>query len=136
MSDNRGFSLLELMIVIVMIGIMTAIVAPNYSEYRRRWELESAAQQLVGNLHRARIEAIMQNKVVWVARTSSSAYTIRFLGEQVLSGAVTFAGAADTIRFAPFGPTLSGQTTVELKLQGQTAQVRVGVAGGARVVRP
>ena len=134
-SVRRGFSLLELMIVIVMIGIMTAIVAPNYSEYRRRWELESAAQQLVGNLHRARIEAIMQNKVVWVAQSSSTAYTIRFLGERNLSGAVTFVGDADTIKFAPFGPTLSGLATVELQLQGRSAEVRVDVAGGARVVR-
>lgn len=33
---NRGFSLIELMIVIVVMGILAAVAFPNYTEYVRR----------------------------------------------------------------------------------------------------
>ena len=34
MKNNKGFTLLEMMIVMLLIGILAAIVAPNYFEIR------------------------------------------------------------------------------------------------------
>ena len=136
-SSRRGFTLLELLVVLVMIGFTMGIVAPRFTEYRTRWELESAAQQLVGDIHRARIEAFKRNQVVWVAVSSSSAYAMRFLGARELPEATTFgAGISDTVRFTPYGPTLTGPVDFGLEHRGRSVVVRVDAAGGTQIVRP
>ena len=48
-KDERGFTLIELMIVIAIIGILAAIAIPQFSAYRKR-SYNSAAQSDVRNI--------------------------------------------------------------------------------------
>ena len=46
MRQSRGFSLIELMIAIAIIGILMAIAVPTYREHVRRGAVEEALAQL------------------------------------------------------------------------------------------
>jgi type II secretion system protein H len=73
---SKGFTLIELMIVIVVMVIMAAIATPSYKSYMARSRLNGAANQLLRDLMSARLLAISQNNNVIVQITSSTGYKI------------------------------------------------------------
>lgn len=63
---NRGFSLVELVIVLVLISLSIALVTPSLSRFSRQVELKTAAQKISGILRYIRSESIQKGKVYQV----------------------------------------------------------------------
>ena len=64
--DRRGFSLVELMVIMAIIGIVSATSAPWLITYWRNATAKAAAQELVAGLNRGRQLAISLNQSVCV----------------------------------------------------------------------
>ena len=130
--NDRGMTLVELATAMMVISIVVGMAAPRFGEVSVRWKLDAAAQQFVGDLHRARVEAVKRNEFVFVARTGESTYDVRYLGQRSLSDGVHFTGP-DTVKFAPFGPTLTGAATFEFTLGSHVKGVSVDASGYSSV---
>jgi len=77
----RGFSLLELLLVLGILAIVSAIAAPQYAKAAARYRIEAAAQRIVADLELAQRRA----------RTIGASQTVTFA---VVSDSYQLAGAA------------------------------------------
>ncbi|MDO4878152.1 MAG: GspH/FimT family pseudopilin [Neisseria sp.] len=80
-SKHKGFTLIELMVVIAIAAIMMAIAIPNFSEWIARRRVAAAAEQVANLMRVARAEAVRLNKPVYVCPAK-----IRKDGKHNLSG--------------------------------------------------
>ena len=60
MKNRKGFTLIELMIVVAIIGILAAIAIPQFASYRQRAQ-DSAAKSALKNLATAQEDYYAQN---------------------------------------------------------------------------
>lgn len=63
---NRGFSLLELLLVIALVGVMSAMVVPPVSNSLTSARLKTSAKKTAAMLRYARNQAVFQKKPYWV----------------------------------------------------------------------
>jgi len=59
---SRGFTLIELVLVILIIGLLFAVVAPSLGGLLRSQKLDAAARTIVGMLKQARVHAATEAK--------------------------------------------------------------------------
>lgn len=60
----RGFSLLELMVVVTLVAILALLAAPSMAEWTRNQRIRGGAENLIQGLQLAREEAIRRNRPV------------------------------------------------------------------------
>ena len=71
-KGQHGFTLMEMMAVIAIIGIILAIALPAYSSWRERAAVRSAADALMAHLKQARHLAIAENRSVTLVFSPAS----------------------------------------------------------------
>jgi len=63
---DRGFSLIELLVVLILLSLSLALVAPSLSGFSRGVALKGAAQKVSGILRNSRSEAVNKGRVYQV----------------------------------------------------------------------
>ena len=63
--SHRGFTPIELMVVLVMIGVLLVTLAPSMIEWLRNLQVRSAAESISTGLQKARAEAVRRNQNVY-----------------------------------------------------------------------
>jgi len=143
MFNKTGFTLIELMIVVAIMGILSAIAVPNFMHYMAERRLNGAARMVMSDLMNARTLAVTQNRNVQVTfQTSAGAYYIYdAAGTAATRNIQTGFGYRDVTvsgnnnpTFAPTG-RLSGFTacTITLTSAALTQQKEVKVSSAGRV---
>ena len=66
-TDSKGFTLVEMMIVIAIMALLAAIAAPNLQAYMAQRRLNGAARQVMTDLMAARMKACSLNQKVKVS---------------------------------------------------------------------
>lgn len=165
-SVSRGFSAVELLIAIVILGLIAAVSIPAFNRIRRRAEFRSAAIEISTTLVAARMKAVKLNAnasvVITPAADINSSHEIDTiepppptppagpaanpLARLLLSGSslrfvttpgpITFDGAGR--RIAPAPPT-PGRIVIEGPLGGgpvNTITIDTNTAGRVRIITP
>ncbi len=68
---HRGFSLVELMVTISLLGLLLGLAAPAFSTWTRNAQVRSVSDALQSGLRFAQSEAVRRNRQVVFFRTSS-----------------------------------------------------------------
>lgn len=70
--QSKGFTLIELMVTLVILGIFAAIAVPSMSNLIESNRVQGATEELLSQLQYARGEAVIRNRVVTVENTSGA----------------------------------------------------------------
>lgn len=157
-SANVGFTMVELLIVLVVMGILSAIALPAFTDFTNSARRSSAISLLVGDLNQARAEAIKRNRraLVCVRNTAGTACgtgtnwqngwlvcadedsdndcaTADIIKTQpALDSRLTLTGTAAVIRFNASGSAVTGTLTLNGTWTGATQRV-ITIAATGRI---
>lgn len=102
-KQNRGFTLVEVMVTIAVLAIIAAVALPSLIEMRDRNRVRAAAESIYSHFQFARSESIKQGITLYVAVTSGTSWCLGITNNS--------AGCdCNTANACAFGPTGSTQT--------------------------
>jgi len=152
-----GFSLIELMVIIAILGIMSTIAIPNIISYRNNARLRGAASEMLSVFRKAQVAAVKRNYNTGMVFDASTGTTTVFLdngagalannftqdaGEPTLDvytvpadcsiSGITF--ASNTTGFVPRGlPLKIGTIVISSASAKAQYRVRVSLAGHTKL---
>jgi prepilin-type N-terminal cleavage/methylation domain-containing protein len=138
--NDAGFSLTELMIVILCAGLVAAAAVPNIAHMQKAWTLWGGTRTLEASLQWGRMHAISANtpvlfevdgsrrKFYWVDPVSGDPYSESV--RQLPDGLLIVACPSRPLRFYQHGNAAPAGT---FRIDGQAGSYSVIVAPGGRI---
>jgi type IV fimbrial biogenesis protein FimT len=121
---SAGFTLVELMVAVGVAAVLLAIAVPSFRNLLLSNRLNTAANEMVGALRTAKMEAIKRNTSVQFCSNVSSANSTDTLGGRCGTqlGAVFAQNTVDPVRQAPVLPP-------GIQIKGSAVAVRFSAQG-------
>lgn len=145
-SRRGGYTLAELMAVIVIAGVLATIAVPRLSGYIRHLSARSAASKVVSDLMLARTQAVREGQTVSLRVTGTGAYqvtedlgaspvrTVKTVDVAGTQRNVILAPNPTTISFDPRGMLRPG-SGAELRITRGTQTDTISISAVGRVYR-
>jgi type IV pilus assembly protein PilE len=121
--DQVGFSLIELMIVVAIMGILMAIAMPSYNDYVVRSKIPDATSGL--STKRVQMEQWFQDNRTYVGATACNADTTT---SQYFNFSCSVAGAATTFTLQAAGKSSMAAFTYTIDESGNKGTVITSAA--------
>lgn len=120
--SQRGFSLVEIMVTVGIIGILLALGAPRFAQYLRNVKLRTAAESFMTGVQLARSEAVRINAPVEFLLTTAAP-----LPANVATAAASAIGTNWMVRTADMTTFFDGKFGTEGsgRSSGQTTTIRI-----------
>jgi type IV fimbrial biogenesis protein FimT len=147
---QSGFSLIELMVGVVILGVLATIAAPNFQTWTQNSKIRNATESIMNGMQLARAQAVARNRLVEFNLTADTSWTVRTLAvgsavSEVLgsragsegSKNVTFNAVASDMATAATAITYNNFGGVGTNEDGSPplAQIDLAVDGGSRNLR-
>ena len=128
----RGFTLIEIVFVLAIFAVLTAIALPNWSTLLPDYNLKAAARQVQSELHRIKSQAVSQNATFQlVFSATGDNYTVQGIIKSLPEG-IDIRNST-TIAFTPRGTaTFTPDGTVKL-CNNKNAGYNVAVSDTGRI---
>jgi prepilin-type N-terminal cleavage/methylation domain-containing protein len=160
--DSQGFTLIEALVAIVVLGIFTAIAAPSFSAWLSNKKVDDVAAQIEGAIREAQAEAIKESKpcTLLISKTDAQITSdrpsclptgsrdLKQLGVKILSNnqsgislGIANLGDPAQIKFSYRGTlsitdTGTGLITIYQEAGGSSQKVRcIAIASGIGIIR-
>jgi len=138
-DHEEGFSAIELVIVLALMGLLAAIALPRWRGLVQSYELNNAARQIQSELHTLKSRAAAENVSFQMAYSQgATGYTIQRDNVAVVSRPLadgTTITKAGTISFSPRGTAVANRVRL-VDAQGVCRQVVVSPTGRVRWCTP
>jgi prepilin-type N-terminal cleavage/methylation domain-containing protein len=139
LGNDKGFSMIELIVVLAVMGIVAAIAAPNWNSLLPNYALNNSTRQVQSELHNIKMRAAAENIGFQFAyMQGASGYTIQRDSKTLVTKPLaegTTITKEGTIVFSPRG-TASGNRVRLRNANGICRQVVVSQTGRVRICTP